>query len=152
MQAKQEKRPEPSELPSTPDPQYITRVETGLKGQRYSYIYTKYSSPSLLTYLLLITSALQVLRHIRQMQCQRLSAPVWRAPANAGACVADALFAIFIPFFFADPGHHQGNALRRGSNAKSFGSLDHDIVCQYKGKPKPAVRKATEAQRCGRSG
>ena len=118
VQAKQMKRP--ALVPSTPNSKYITRLETGLKGKRYTYIYTEYSPPSPLTYLPLITSALQVLRHIRQMHSQESSAPVWRAPANAGACAADALCAIFSPFLFrskASPknGDTPGGLPRRNS-------------------------------------
>ena len=46
--------------------------------------YTKHSPPSPLTYLPLITSALQVQRQLRQVQSQRSSATVWPAPANDG--------------------------------------------------------------------
>ena len=121
MQAKQRNRP--ALVPSTPNSKYITRLETGLKGKRYTYIYTEYSPPSPLTYLPLITSALQVLRHIRQMHSQESSAPVWRAPANAGACAADALCAIFSPFLFRSEASPKNGDTPRWASKKKFSRI-----------------------------
>ena len=121
VQAKQMKRP--ALVPSTPNSKYITRLETGLKGKRYTYIYTEYSPPSPLTYLPLITSELQVLRHIRQMHSQQSSAPVWRAPANAGACAADALCAIFSPFLFRSEASPKNGDTPRWASKKKFSRI-----------------------------